>query len=296
MAKEQNPEPKNGARFPSAFSLARNRAVKKVALWVGGVSLATFSVVLLFGGLIGGHHGFTTRIDRGSTLEHVTLSARNKGVEKDEQGVYFLKAEGLSNAKPTTAQEVYDKLCRPLFDQQDIGGEHILNVENGEGQRAFAYTFYLENTSQEKDQNYTFYISLDSYSAPNNNGAKNPYSYLRVGVFRNVEGDGKHDHVWYGALSDQGTGTAEDPNDRREAIAGIPESNPRVATFTDPLSNQRWCEAFGSTKELVREDATIHKGETIRYTIVTYFEGTDFDCAGSYPEGAGVSLSAHFGN
>lgn len=302
MSKDKQPLPDdNSARFPKTFSLARNRAVKKAAIWTGVSCLAAFGIVLLIGGLIGGGHGFTTKIDRGSSLDQIVLK-ENRGIpgERDANGVYFLNAEGLTNAKPTQAEKVL-QFCSTLYDKEDLAGTNVFLDESG-NQRALAYTFYLENASEKAEaQNFTFYISLSAYIAPTNAGAKNPYSYLRVIVFRNVEGSGTHDHTIYGAPNDQGYGTVDGgANDLRECISAYREVKEGESTLRESLyydGEEGYCVNFSSnTNELIREDDRIEKGQTLRYTIVTYFEGLDPDCAGSYPENSSLSLSAHFGD
>ena len=300
MSKDNKPTPDKDVRFPKTFSLARNRALKRGALWVGGVSATIFAVVLLFGGLAGANQGFTTTIDRGSAVESVVLRASNQPSERDKDGVYYLHADGLQNAKPTGVAKVLD-FCKGLYPLLDLSGAHILE-EDGV-QYAFAYTFYLDNVSEDKDQNFTFYISLDAYSAPVNLGANNPYSYLRILVYANVEGSGSHDHTIYAAPSDRGLGTVEGgKGDLRECLAAFteeaqPDGSLLRESINVPEGESGYCVSFNAnTKEVVREEKTIHAKETLRYTIVTYFEGEDYDCAKQAPSGASITLSAHFGD
>ena len=295
MSKEVKPTPESGARFPKMFSLARNRALKRVAFWVGGVSLGCFGIIALFAGLLGGHHGFTTQIDRGAKIQEIVLkNTRNHGGAVDDDGVYFLRAEGLNNAKPVETAEVL-KFCQDeLYGDENLSGSHVLEDVAG-GQRAYAYTFYLSNTSQEKDLEYTFLLNLDSYSSPSNSGSKNPYAYLRVMVFANSDMT-QHEHTIYGALSDQSTGTVDGgAEDRRECISDfVVDHDLRKPTVKD--GEVGYCTPFGNGMELIREDRRILKGETVRYTIVTYFEALDPECSGPHPQGASLSMSAHFGD
>lgn len=300
MSKEPKQVPDSGAHFPKTFSLARNRAVRKAAIWTGAICTGAFGVILLAGGLLGANHGFTTKIDRGSSLDKIVLKeSRNAQGQTDDQGVYFLNAEGLTNAKPTQADKVFT-FCEGLYGKEDLAGSNVLIDESG-NQRALAYTFYLENTSDKVEpQNFTFYISLSAYIAPSNTGAANPYSYLRIIVYRNVEGSGSHDHTVYGAPNDQGMGTVEGENDLRECISAWNEVKQGDKTVRQPTyfdGDKGYCENFSSnTGELIRNDDRIEKGQTIRYTIVTYFEGLDPDCVGAYPMNSSLSLSAHFGD
>lgn len=301
MSKDNKPLPDGDARFPKSFSLARNRALKKAAIWTGAICTTAFGLVLLTGGLLGANHGFTTKIDRGSSLDQIVLREnRQQAGQRDQDGVYFLNAEGLTNAKPTRAEKVLE-FCSDLYEDPDLAGNHVLVDEEG-NQRALAYTFYLENASQRAEpQNFTFYISLDAYIAPSNAGAANPYSYLRVLVYRNVEGSGLHEHTFYAAPNDQGMGTVDGgPNDLRECLSDWAEAKEGDKTLRRPTffdGEVGYCKNFASnTSELIREDDLIEKGQVIRYTIVTYFEGLDPDCIGAYPNNSSLSLSAHFGD
>ena len=300
MSKDKKPTPEDGARFPSSFSLARNRAIKRGALWVGGISLTAFAVILLFGGIAGANQGFTTTIDRGSNVDSVVLRAV-KAASQDDNGVYFLHAEGLTNAKPTSVRRVLE-FTKGLYDRLDLAGENILSI--GDVQYAFAYTFYLDNVSEEKEQRFTFYVSLDAYTAPSNLGANNPYSYLRLLVYANLEGSGRHDHTFYAAPNDLGQGTVEGgKDDLREALAEYDDSardeegNTLRESVNVPEGEQPYCVSFAdNTKEILREETTLEPKKTMRYTIVAYFEGEDPDCEKQAPSGASITFSAHFGD
>ncbi len=299
MSKDKKPSPESNVRFPKTFSLARNRALKRGAIWTGAVCTGGFAVILLFGGLAGSNHGFTTTIDRGSSVENVVLRT-NTAAERGNDGVYYLHAEGLSNAKPTGASAVLD-FCKGLYDKPDLSGPNVF--EKDDVQYAFAYTFYLDNVSDEKDQTFTFYVSLDAYSAPVNVGANNPFSYLRVLVYTNLDGTGEHNHTFYGAANSQGLGTVEGgKEDLRECLVGTAydpqeDGSELRRPLSVPPEEDPYCVSFREDNaEIIREERTIHPQETLRYTIVTYFEGEDPDCAKTAPDGASITLSAHFGD
>lgn len=301
MSKEPKPVPENDAKFPGMFSLARNRALKKAAIWTLASSATLFGLVCLVGGIVGNNRGFTTRIDRGSSLKDIVLkSTKNHAAGSvDEDGVYFLAAEGLTNARPTTAEKVFG-FCKDLYKLEDLSGTNVLYDDAG-SQLALAYTFYLGNASETEDQNFTFYISLGAYSAPTNVKANNPYAYLRVLVYANVEGQGTHAHTIYAAPSDRGIGTVDGgENDLRECLSEYTDVTVDGTTLRRPTyfdEDVGYCTNFSpNTAEIIRQDSKIEKKSILRYTIVTYFEGNDYECRGDFPEGAGLSLSAHFGD
>ena len=292
MSKDKKPTPDNGTRFPSLFSFARNRALKRGALWVGGSCLVTFSAVLLIGGIAGSNQGFTTTIDRGANIDSVVLRTAAPA-ERGDDGVYYLHAEGLKTAKPTGVAKVLD-FCKGLYDMLDLNGQNVLEKDGV--QYAFAYTFYLQNVSEEKDQTFT--------SAPTNLGAVNPYAYLRLLIYANVEGSGTHDHVFYAAPNDLGQGTVEGgKDDLRECLAEYDDSqkdaegNTLRKPVNVPEGEDPYCVNFGSdTREIIRQENVLKKKQTMRYTIVAYFEGEDPDCERHAPNGASITFSAHFGD
>ena len=298
MSKKTEPTPESGVRFPKTFSLARTRALKRVIPWVGGISLLGVGLISIVAVFAGNGHGFTTKIDRGGQLKDVVLKDRAGGTaETDEDGVYYLNAEGLTNAFPTTAEVILPQV-KEAWENPDANMDGSYTFYNDGGRQiGLAYTFYLENTSLEEKQNYTFYLSLDAYSSPTN-AAVSPYAYLRTVVYTSEEDGSAVTHTVFAAPNDLGQGTAEGPEDTRECISTYSES--KGGTIRTPIYKDEgngYCTNFGAKlEEIVRMDEVLEPAQVRRYTILTYFEGNDPDCYGSYPENAGITLTAHFGS
>lgn len=299
MSKNTEPTPDKDVRFPKTFSLARTRALKRVIPWLGGVSLVGAGLIAIVALFAGNGHGFTTKIDRGGALKDVVLKTTRGGgaPQVDENGVYYLNAKGLQNAFPTTAEVILPAIKAAWTDPNiDMDGSYAFHNDGDQG-IGLAYTFYLENSSATEKQNYTFYLSLDAYSAPTN-AAVSPYAYMRAVVYTSNEDGSEATHTVFAAPNDLGQGTAEGIDDTRECISTYVESQQgqiRTPLYKD--EGNGYCTNFGSkTDELVRMDETLLPQQVRRYTILTYFEGNDPDCYGAYPENAGVTLTAHFGS
>ncbi|MBQ7249848.1 MAG: hypothetical protein IJS37_00660 [Bacilli bacterium] len=299
MSKHTEPTPDKDARFPKTFSLARTRALKRVIPWVGGVSLVGAGLIAVVAVFAGNGHGFTTKIDRGGDLKDVVLKATRGGGEAsvDDDGVYYLNAKGLENAFPTTAEVILPAVANAWNDPEvNMDGSYTF-YNDGDQQIGLAYTFYLQNSSAEEKQNYTFYLSLDAYSSPTN-AAVSPYAYMRAVVYTSNEDGSEATHTVFAAPNDLGQGTAEGETDTRECISTYSES--KKGTIRTPIyldEGNGYCTNFGpKVEELVRMDETLEPKQVRRYTILTYFEGYDPDCYGSYPENAGITLTAHFGS
>ncbi len=298
MSKKTEPTPDKSVRFPKTFSLARTRALKRIIPWVGGVSVLGVGLISTVAVFAGNGHGFTTKIDRGGDLQDVVLKDRagNKA-QTDENGVYYLNAQGLTNAFPTSAEVILPQI-KAAWDDPDVDMDGSYTIYNdGDQQIGLAYTFYLENVSSEEKQNYTFYLSLDAYSSPTN-AAVSPYAYMRAVVYTSNEDGSEATHTVFAAPNDLGQGTAEGADDTRECISTYSESkNKTIRTPVYLDEGNGYCTNFGTKlEELVRMDEILEPQQVRRYTILTYFEGNDPDCYGSYPENAGITLTAHFGS
>ena len=296
MSKKIEPTPDKDVRFPKTFSLARTRALKRIIPWVGGVSLLGVGVISIVAVFAGNGQGFTTKIDRASDLKDVVLKTRPGGdtPEQGEDGVYYLNAKGLQKAYPTTAEYVLQHV-KDVWNDPRVNMDGSYTIYNdGDQEVALAYTFYLENTSQEQKRNYTFYLSLDAYRAPTN-AAVSPYAYMRAVVYTSNEDGTEVTHTVYAAPNDQGTGTVEGIDDTRECISTMATKTPvRSPAYLD--EGNGYCTNFADDKsELVRRDESLDPLQVRRYTILTYFEGYDPDCYGATPDNAGVTLTAHFG-
>ena len=298
MSKKIEPTPDNTAKFPKGFSLARTRALKRIIPWVGGVSVLGAGLIAVVAVFAGNGHGFTTKIDRGGNLRDVVLRDRTGGeAAVDEEGVYYLNAKGLENAFPTTAEVILPQIKAAWEDPKvDMSGSYVI-LDKDARQIGFAYTFYLDNVSKEEKQNYTFYLSLDAYSAPTN-AAVSPYAYMRAVVYTSKADGTDVKHTVFAAPNDLGQGTAEGADDTRECISTYTKSKDgtiRTPKYKD--EGNGYCTNFSDKyEELVRMDETLLPEESRRYTILTYFEGNDPDCYGAYPENAGITLTAHFGS
>ncbi|MCR4562991.1 MAG: hypothetical protein K5694_07315 [Bacilli bacterium] len=217
----------------------------------------------------------------------------------EEQGVTILNAEPATNMECVTAKEVMSYM-NTLYEVENLSGaNNLISVETGM-QQALVYTFYLANADKAAAQAFSYYVSLDSYFSPTN-GAVEPYSYLRVLIFENVASSGEHNHAWYGALNSSGAGTIEDPTDLRECISSVRNeqpydyTTPRTPIYKD--GDMAYCEPFKDDSRLVEvHNRSIAPGESVRFTIVTYFEGEDPDSRKQSPKGSSLALSVHFGS
>ena len=282
--------PGNGTCFPRPSVFAKNRFLKSNAIRLGLFSAFGVSLICLYAGLSGSTHGFTATIEWEESLDGVYLKSRAYG-EGSEETTRFLNVEGLNNAKPTDARSVLS-YCEGL-ESEDLWGRHVY-VDANETPRAFHYTFFIENISEESKE-FTFRIQLDSFHITEEDGVMNPYTYLRIVLIEKDMQSHTPTRSIYGALNDLGQGTVEGgTRDLRECISSYQmEDNLRIPTFHD--GDNGFCEPFRDDHELIREERDIEAGRILRYSIVAYFEGYDPDCRGSFPHGASVTLSAHIG-
>ena len=290
--------------FPAPLSqqtsaVGRNARSRKIArsLAIGCLSVAT--LVCAIGYLMGSASGFTIQIDQSAAFRKDLVLHSGQAISQiGEDGVSYLSAEGVENAKPTTARKVFAFLDQ-LLEEGEANGTSVFSEVQGI-QHALAYTFSLSNIS-DASVKLAFSVRVDSYLPPRNPEANNPFSYLRLITCVNHESQQHCSTHIYASPNDEGIGTSDGGSaDLRECISEYREVKlPDGEILREPsffVENNGFCENFlQKGDELMRESHIISAKETMRFTIATYFEGLDPDCAKSAPLGCRLSLSACIG-
>ena len=271
------------------------RRLRAWALSIGIVSALGLVVQLLCASMVQ-EGGIVAKLDLSPKSHNLVLhSTPPISTSNDAEPLRRIVAPGLSNAKPTSAKkalEFYSSLR-----EEDLAGSR----KDGEGevQNALVFTFYVENVSEDGDESFSYHVSLADVQAPQN-GATHPYSYLRLALFADTLGSNRHQHAFYGAPNSLGEGTYHGgESDNRECISEYTRYQEGDVLLRKPVfldGDEGYCVNFRPGMEsIIAVPLSLGPKETMRLSLLAYFEGFDPDCIREAPVGASLGLTISLG-
>lgn len=298
--------------------LRKRRRNKKIASIVMAASFSGIALmaIIAFIGRVSGN--FTIQVAQKEADARLLLST-----DKDfSSSATRLLGGGLENAIAASSEITVP--AAKAFHASETGGDNhslddtkVIAGEEVTVNRGLLYSCFLQNGGQ-RTVSYDVDMKMTGYVSPNN-GAAEPYTYLRVGVFGTIyDLDGNVAHSFskfYAAASsiDAARGesgivygetreflgssaVASDASGKqyRYPLSGdtIPESKVLCDPFLDGM-NHIFYQAY--TPEGEFSTNTLAPGQIAHYTFLLYLEGSDWDCKGKAPSGCSMSFALEFG-
>jgi hypothetical protein len=216
-------------------------------------------------------------------------------------GTTYLTATGLDSSTVNSAGQLPND---DLIDNSDGGSHNRSDAATG---TYFAYTFFLKNDSTDF-VSYSVSMSIDDYKNPENE-ATSILDILRVRLYENNHDSSTtytHNETTYamqstipwrmkdGSLIDGKETTQKEPIARYgtedETVAGIADFSANTRE-----ENKGFAEPFVSNILVFdRVHEYLPVSWIVRYTVVMWLEGYDYNCQGHQPKNASVTLSMHF--
>ncbi len=285
----------NRVHGPSPKDQSPAKRLRVLSLSIAAISFMGLAAQLLCASMVQ-EGGIVAKLDLKSQEHHLVLHETNPSSEQERKDPSRrVVASGLVNAKPTQAKRALDFYSS--LREEDLTGAKVLNDANGE--YALVFTFYVENVSEDVDESFSFHVGLHDVSAPQNE-ATHPYSYLRLVVYANPLSSQSHRHTFFAAPNDLGEGTVEGgENDNRECISEYERLNERGQVLRKPIyhdEKEGYCQKFlPDVNRLIAMPCSLGPRQTMRFSVLVYFEGFDPDCIREAPVGAKMGLTAYFG-
>lgn len=292
----------------------RNKKIASIVMAASFSGLALMAIIAFIGRVSG---NFTIQVAQKEADARLLLST-----DKDfSSSATRLLGGGLENAIAASS-EITVPAAKAFHASETGGDDHSLDdtrVIAGEEvtvNRGLLYSCFLQNGGQ-RTVSYDVDMKMTGYVSPNN-GAAEPYTYLRVGVFETIydlEGNPTHSSTkFYAAASSIDAVKGESGivyGETREFLASavaydasgrqyrcplsgdtIPESKVLCDPFLDGM-NHIFYRAY--TPEGEFSTNTLAPGQIAHYTFLLYLEGDDWDCKGRAPSGCSMSFALEFG-
>ena len=295
----------------TAEQITKRRKRRNIAAIVLSVALLGFIgfTIAAFLGRVSGN--FTVALNPRNKSDNLSLSQYADG-----DLTSTLLADGIANANPAASDQVFDYLDNNVKNQDNLGGSYNaywndgivsgsdLSSEQGEEgvAAALVYVFYLHNNTEES-LTYTYQFSISDYVAPLNE-AHEPYEYLRIGLYReSLSDDGSSEGFDIYGYQSLEPGTIDGGvDDTRECVSKTSkkkDENGNILRYPSPdlerEESKGYCTPFyDETGVIIRDNAIIAPKGVVRYTIVSWLEGNDQECAGAVPEGAMMTFQMEF--
>ncbi|MGN1262322.1 MAG: hypothetical protein ACI4UT_04620 [Candidatus Enteromonas sp.] len=293
----------------------RNKKIASIVLASSFAGLALMAIIAYIGRVSG---NFTIQVAQKDTDARLLLST-----EKDFSSASTRLLGGALENAIAASSEVTVPAAKAFHASEAGGDDHALDDttliagQEVTVNRGLVYSCFLQNAGS-RTLSYDVDMKMTGYVSPNN-GAAEPYTYLRVGVFETIydlSGNATHSSSkFYAAASSIDAARGEsgivygetreflgssavafDASGRkyRYPLSGdtIPESKTLCDPFLDGMSHIFY-QAYTPDGEFSHN--TLAPGQIAHYTFLLYLEGSDADCKGKAPSGCSMSFALEFG-